>query len=109
MEISSLIDRLGRAETYPHPAGRIELRQTHISVVALAGEFVYKVRKPVDLGFLDFTTLDKRLHDCREEVRLNRRLAPDVYLGVVPLTESDGRVVMGGEGEPLEYAVKMRR
>ena len=86
MDITRLSEDLGRTAAYPHAARRIEIHQTHISVVALAGEYAYKVRKPVDLGFLDFTTLEKRLHDCREEVRLNRRLAPpDVYLDVVPL------------------------
>jgi aminoglycoside phosphotransferase family enzyme/predicted kinase len=109
MDILTLIAHLRRPEAYRHSVGRVEIRQTHISVVALAGDYVYKVKKPVDLGFLDFTTLEKRLHFCREEVRLNRRLAPDVYLDVVPLVESEGHVVVGGEGPPLEYAVQMRR
>jgi aminoglycoside phosphotransferase family enzyme/predicted kinase len=109
MDISSLIDRLGRVEAYPHPVDRVEIRQTHISVVALAGDYAYKVKKPVDLGFLDFTTLEKRLHFCREELRLNRRLAPDVYIDVVPLVESGERVLVEGVGRPVEYAVKMRR
>jgi len=109
MDIASLIDALGRAEAYPHPTGTIEIRQTHISVVALAGEYAYKVKKPVNLGFLDFTTLEKRFHWCREEVRLNRRLAPAVYLDVVPIVRAGGRVAVGGGGPPLEYAVMMRR
>jgi aminoglycoside phosphotransferase family enzyme/predicted kinase len=109
MDVLTLIAHLRRPEAYRHSVGRVEIRQTHISVVALAGEYVYKLKKPVDLGFLDFTTLEKRLHFCREEVRLNRRLAPEVYLGVVPLAEAKGCVVVGGEGPPLEYAVQMRR
>jgi aminoglycoside phosphotransferase family enzyme/predicted kinase len=109
MDIESMIAGLARPDAYPHPADSVEIRQTHISVVALAGEHVYKVKKSVDLGFLDFTTLEKRLHFCREEVRLNRRLAPDVYLGVVPLVLRGGRIVVGGEGQALEYAVEMRR
>jgi hypothetical protein len=109
VDITRLIEDLGRAAAYPHAARRIEIHQTHISVVALAGEYAYKVRKPVDLGFLDFTTLEKRLHDCREEIRLNRRLAPDVYLDVVPLVEADGHLSVGGAGPAVEYAVKMRR
>jgi aminoglycoside phosphotransferase family enzyme/predicted kinase len=109
VRIPDLIDALGRPEAYPHPVERVDIRQTHISVVALAGAYAYKVKKPVDLGFLDFTTLRKRLHFCREEVRLNRRLAPEVYLDVVPLVESGGHVVVAGDGPAVEYAVKMRR
>jgi hypothetical protein len=82
---------------------------THASVVFLAGEHVYKLKKPVDLGFLDYSTLAKRLHMCRAEVDLNRRLAPDVYHGVVPITFRAGRIGVGGTGEALEYAVHMRR
>jgi len=109
MDIERLIDALRRPETYPHPAEDPVIRQTHISVVALAGSYAYKVKKPVDLGFLDFTSLEARLHFCREEVRLNRRLAPDVYLGVVPLTDVGGRLRVEGSGPPVEYAVKMER
>lgn len=104
-----LIAALRRPETYPEPVDRVEIRQTHISVVALAGPYAYKVKKAVSPGFLDFTTLDKRHRFCREEVRLNRRLAPGVYLGVVPIVEDGGRLVVEGEGEPVEWAVKMRR
>ncbi len=83
--------------------------QTHISVVFLAGERAYKVKKPVDLGFLDFTTLKLRRIDCEEEVRLNRRLAPSVYLGVVPIVRRRGGLKVGGDGPAIEYAVEMRR
>ena len=109
MDLSSLIEALGRPEAYPHRPHDVAIRQTHISVVALAGAYAYKVKKPVDLGFLDFTTLEKRLHYCHEEVRLNRRLAPDVYLGVVPLVRSHTGLEVEGPGTPEEYAVKMRR
>jgi uncharacterized protein len=118
MEIRRLVEDLRRPEAYPHPVGRVEVIHTHISVVFLAGACVYKVKKPLDLGFLDFTTLERRLHFCREEVRLNRRMAPRVYLGVVPLVRKGERIVvgrpagtMGGaeEGEPVEHAVRMRR
>jgi hypothetical protein len=109
MDIARLIDALRRPEAYPHGVETVEIRQTHISVVALAGAYAYKVKKAVDLGFLDFTTLEKRRHFCEEEVRLNRRLAADVYLGVVPLVESRGGLVVEGEGRAVEYAVKMRR
>jgi aminoglycoside phosphotransferase family enzyme/predicted kinase len=106
MELGRLIEALSSPASYPHAVDSVQLRQTHISVVFLAGEFAYKLKKPVNLGFLDFTTLDKRRHYCDEEVRLNRRLARSVYLGVVPITE-DGRIE--GTGEAAEWAVKMER
>jgi uncharacterized protein len=88
----------------------VDVVQTHISWVFLIGGDVYKVKKPVDLGFLDFTTLDRRRAACEAEVRLNRRLAEDVYLGVVPVTrERGGRYRLGGSGEVVDYAVHMRR
>lgn len=95
--------------SYPSDPGEVVLRQSHVSYLLFTPEFVYKVKKPVNFGFLDFTTLDKRRFYCEEEVRLNRRLAPRAYLGVVGITEKDGKFMMGGEGEPIEYAVKMRR
>jgi hypothetical protein len=88
----------------------IELRETHISWVFLDGDDVYKVKKPVSLGFLDFTTIEKRRRACEAEVRLNRRLAPGVYRGVIPVTlDSRGRHRFGGEGEPVDWAVAMKR
>src|SRR4030042_1909118 len=96
-------------EAYPHKVGRIDLIQTHISYVFLAGDFVYKVKKPVDLGFLDFTTLEKRRHFCEEEVKLNRRLCADTYLGVVPIVEVGGAVAVDAAGPVVDYAVKMKR
>lgn len=104
-----LIEQLAGPAAYPHPAADVAVLQTHISVVALAGPFAYKLKKPVRLGFLDFSTLERRRHFCEEEVRLNRRLAPHVYRGVVPVTELDGRLRVGGSGEPVEWAVKMVR
>lgn len=101
------VEALKDPSAWPHPAGNVELIETHASWVFLAGEFAYKIKKPVDFGFLDFSTLGKRRHCCREEVRLNRRLAPDLYLDVVPIAGAPPRI--GGEGEPLEYAVRMRR
>lgn len=94
---------------YPHPAGRLEHIETHISHVLLAGDYAYKLKKPLDLGFLDFSTLERRRFFCEEELRLNGRLAPHIYLGVVPITGSAERPRVGGAGEALEYAVKMRR
>ncbi len=110
MRRPALVAALLDPRAYPHPPERVELVETHISWVFLAGERVYKVKKPVDLGFLDFTTLRRRRHFCEEEVRLNRRLAPDVYLGVVALTRArGGRLRVGGEGRTVEVAVEMRR
>ena len=95
---------------YPHPVDQVELIQTHISYVFLAGDYVYKVKKPVDMGFLDYTTLDKRRFYCEEEVSLNRRLCSDAYLGVVAIRSRDGQVTLDGpDGEILDYAVKMKR
>src|SRR5260370_41757589 len=98
-----------RPEAYPEPVRAVEVRQTHISLVFLTDAHVYKVKKPVDLGFLDFRPLDRRRHFCEEEVRLNRRLAPSVYLGVVPVTRRGGEIRAGGEGAVIDRAGKMRR
>jgi aminoglycoside phosphotransferase family enzyme/predicted kinase len=94
---------------YPHPVDRVELIETHISWVLLAGDRVYKVKKPVDLGFLNFTTLARRRRACRDEVRLNRRLAPAVYLDVVEITGRASAPRFGGPGRAIEVAVLMRR
>lgn len=94
---------------YDHAVGQVRLIETHISWVLLTGEFAYKVKKPLDLGFLDFSTLARRQHACTEEVRLNRRLAAEIYLGVVAITGSPAAPHINGRGEPIEYAVKMRQ
>lgn len=111
MELARLIAALAEPSAYPGAigAGGVVVRQTHISAVFLAGPFAYKVKKPVDLGFLDHTTLGRRRHACDEEVRLNRRLAPAVYLGVVPVTRGASGVRVEGEGDVVEWAVKMAR
>jgi len=87
---------------------RVTLVETHISWLLFAGRVVYKVKKPVDFGFLDFTTLEKRRFYCLEELRLNQRLSPDVYLEVVEIAGEQGRLTVGGTGSVVEYAVKMR-
>jgi len=94
---------------YPEPTLKVELVQTHISFVFLTDRFAYKLKKPVDLGFLNFTTLRRRHHYLQEELILNRRLCPEIYLAVVPITESRGRVRVGGTGKPVEYVLKMVR
>jgi aminoglycoside phosphotransferase family enzyme/predicted kinase len=109
MELALLIEALSNAAAYPHPVDKVEVRHTHISVVFLAGSYVYKVKKPVSLGFLDFSTLERRRHFCEEEVRLNRRLAQHVYVGIVPITRTATGVNVEGCGEVLEWAVKMER
>ena len=108
-KIPALVTALLKPETYPHHPQKIELVQTQMSFVFLAGDYVYKVKKPVDLGFLDYTTLEKRHFFCQQELVLNRRLCPDVYLEVVPIVESGGQINIGGKGEVIEYAVKMRQ
>jgi aminoglycoside phosphotransferase family enzyme len=105
----ALVASLRDPAAYPHPVADVELLETHISYVLLAGDFAYKLKKPVDLGFLDFTTLDRRRHFCEEEMRLNGRLAPDLYLAVVAITGSAARPTVDGVGDAIEYAVKMRR
>lgn len=101
---------LRRKSAYPHPAREITLIQTHISYVFLVDDQVYKLKKPVNLGFVDFTTLDKRLKDCRDEVRLNQRGCPGgVYLGIVPIVRRGEAFGVGGEGEVVDYAVHMKR
>ena len=98
MELTHLIEALSTAGAFPYPVEKVGVRQTHISVVFLAGPFAYKIKKPVSLGFLDFTSLEKRRHFCEEEVRLNRRLAPDVYLGVVPVAHLAQGLKLEGDG-----------
>lgn len=87
----------------------VEMVETHISWVLLAGDYAYKIKKAVNLGFLDFGTLEKRRFYCGEELRLNRRLATDLYLEVVPIVGSSAHPILNGPGTAIEYAVKMRR
>ena len=96
-------------EFYPHPVSSIEERETHISHVFLTGDYVYKIKKPVNLDFLDFTTLGKRYYYCHQEVILNKRLSRNVYLDVVPISLKYGKYHLAGSGTPVEYAVKMRQ
>jgi aminoglycoside phosphotransferase family enzyme/predicted kinase len=100
---------LCRSAAYPHAVKEIEIRETHISWIILTGDFAYKIKKSVKFEFLDFSTLDLRRHYCEEELRLNRRLAPELYFGVVPIsgTPEDPRVA--GSGPAFEYAVRMRQ
>lgn len=107
--LDRLIAALGQPDCYAHAVERVELLQTHISCILLAGEYAYKIKKPVNLGFLDFSTLAARRHYCEEELRLNRRTAPRLYLEVIAIGGSESAPVLGGGGAPIEYALRMRR
>ncbi len=104
----SLIQALLNPACYPHPVDKVKLLETHISWLLLAGDYVYKIKKPVDFGFLDFSSLDRRQFFCHEELRLNRRLAAGLYLEVAAIGGSARQPVFGLE-PAIEYAVKMRR
>ncbi|HEY6967273.1 MAG TPA: phosphotransferase, partial [Burkholderiales bacterium] len=104
-----LIETLRDPACYPHPVERVEVIETHISWVLLAGAYAYKVKKPVRLPFLDFSSLAARRRYCEEELRLNRRTAPQLYLEVLPVVRTAQGAAFGGRGEALEYAVKMHR
>ncbi len=96
-------------ESYPHEVDKVELIQTHISFVLLAGEFVYKFKKDVNFGFLDFSTLKKRKYCCEQELLLNRRLCPEIYLGLLTVNRQADGLILDGDGEAVEYGIKMRR
>lgn len=104
-----LVARLRSANCYEHPVDEVAVIETHISAVLLAGERVYKLKKPVNFGFADFSTLDKRRHNCEEELRLNRRFTPELYLDVVAVRGSRAAPRLFGDGPVLDYAVRMRR
>jgi aminoglycoside phosphotransferase family enzyme len=105
----ALVEVLLKPETYAHHPQKVELVQTQMSFLFLTGDYVYKVKKPVDLGYLDYTTLEKRSFFCRQEIELNKRLCPDAYLEVVPIVSRQGQIHLGSKGEIIEYAVKMKQ
>ncbi len=108
--LSQLVSDLQSRAAYDHPIDAVEVVQTHISYILLAGDYAYKIKKPLNLGFLDYSTLERRRFLCEEEVRLNRRLCDGVYIGVIPITRrADATHGFGGIGELVEYAVHMRR
>jgi aminoglycoside phosphotransferase family enzyme len=100
---------LSRPDAYPMPPSSVVVRETHMSWVFLAGDRVYKLKKPVRFPYLDFSTMERREQACRAELRLNRRLAPDIYLGVLPLTDSGRGLAIGGDGVPVDWLVCMKR
>lgn len=103
--LHKLVEALQHPVLFPHQVTRFEVIETHISIILLTGSYAYKFKKPVNFGFLDFSTLARRKHFCEAELRLNRRLAPELYLEVVPVTAGP---VLKGDGEIIEYAVRMR-
>jgi len=108
--MSAMMEDLLEPAAFPDETRSVSLVQTHISLVFIADAFVYKVKKPVNFGFLDFTSLENRAHACRQEVLLNRRLAPEIYEGVLPVVFDGFRHRVGaGHGEVVDHAVKMRR
>jgi uncharacterized protein len=110
INIASLIEQMQQAGFYDFPVTEpIQLIQTHISYVFLTGEYAYKVKKGVNFGFLDFSSLEQRKHFLNEEIRMNKAIAPDIYLEVVPITQTDEKFAIAGDGEIVEYALKMRQ
>jgi uncharacterized protein len=102
---SLLIKNLQNTQLYDYPIKQFKVLETHISWVILTGQFAYKVKKPCNLEFLDFTSLEQRHYYCQEEVRLNKRLAPNLYLDIVPITGSIEQPQIGGTGTVIEYAI----
>ena len=100
---------LSRPEAYSHASGELVRKETHMSWVFLVGDRVYKLKKPVRFPYLDFSTLARREAACRAEFSLNRRLAPDVYIAVIPLITSSLGLLLGGEGRIVDWLVVMRR
>ena len=110
MHENELISDLQDPAALPEPTGHVSVVQTHISIVFIADDFVYKIKKPVNFGFLDFSTLDKREFFCRQEVELNRRLSRDIYLDVLPVKRTSAKYTLKPvAGDAVEYAVKMKR
>ena len=105
----NLILALQNPELYDHPVKDFQVIETHISQVILTGDYAYKIKKPMDFGFLNFSTLERRKHFCAEELRLNRRLAEALYLEVLPISGTPDQPILGGDGEAFEYAIKMRQ
>ena len=102
---AEIFKAMSTPDFYPHAVDAIEQRDTVISKVFLTGNYAYKIKKPVNLEYLDFTTLENRKHFCKQEVILNRRLAPGIYLAVVPISFTNGQYRLTGAATPIEYAV----
>lgn len=109
LALEAKVDFLSRPDTYSPRPPDVGRRETHMSWVFLAGDQVFKLKKPVRFPYLDFSTLTKREAACRAELQLNRRLADDIYLGVVPLTKRGDQLSIGGDGAPVDWLVQMKR
>ena len=108
--MNNLIEQMQQAEFYNHSVNLpIQVIQTHISWVFLTGEYAYKLKKPVDFGFLDFSTLEKRKFFIEEELRLNKRVASDIYLQVLPISMQDNHYILGVDNNVEDYVLKMRQ
>ncbi len=109
MKKLNIFDYLQNPKLYGSSVSSVEIIQTHISCVVLTGAYAYKIKKPVNFGFLDFSTLEKRKFYCEEEIRLNKRLCPNIYIGVVPITQTKNTLQLNGTGKTIEYVVKMKQ
>jgi aminoglycoside phosphotransferase family enzyme/predicted kinase len=110
LDFLSLLKQMQQPEFYPHPVKEpIELVQTHASAVFLTGDYAYKLKKPVNFGFLDYSTLSQREYFLNQELQLNKPVAPDIYLEVLPITQSADRAILEGEGKPIEFVLRMNQ
>ena len=108
MNIENLIEYMKKPEFFGKNVRSIKIIQTHISYVFLTGKFAYKIKKPVNYGFLDFSTLEKRKFYCKKELELNKRLCPEIYIEILPITKSNDKIKLNGSGQIIEYALKMK-
>ncbi|MCK4531263.1 MAG: AAA family ATPase, partial [Candidatus Aenigmarchaeota archaeon] len=108
-QTKEMLEALKKPEAYDSPVREIRLIQTHISWVFLTGDFVYKIKKPVDFGFLDFTMLEKRMKFCKRELEINRMFSPEIYIDVLPVNKFDHMIKINGPGETIDYAIKMKQ
>jgi len=108
-KLPPVAETLLKPQSYPHETGNIQLIQTQMSFIFLTGDYVYKVKKTINLGYLDYTTLEKRHFFCCQELELNRRLCPNTYLNIVAINKDQGIINIEGPGQTIEYAIKMRR
>ena len=110
MSNDQLIEQMGHPDFYPHETtASIQQLQTHISYIFLTGNYAYKLKKPVNLGFLDFSTLEKRHYYCQQELALNQPIAPDIYLEVLPITQQGDQLELNGKGQIIDYTLKMHQ
>ena len=107
-QFSETVQTMLESDFYPDKPANVELLQTQMSFIFLAGKYAYKIKKPVNLGYLDYTTLEKRRYFCERELELNQRLCPDTYLSVLPITRNKGKICLDENGDIIDYAVKMR-